>query len=252
MKKQQLHMIPADEKKCVWMTSGLISYKLCTHDYRCEECVFDQVIRNEAAMADGPQHADSAAVASSLPAQPMAALFFHQHHCWVKVESPEDVRIGIDAILAKLLSRIKTVVLPQAGEPVSQGQCFAHIIQERHILPLVAPLSGSVLAINQRLAKSPHLLAGSPWEDGWLVLIRPANLEHDLRTLMFGRRALEWYQRKELEVVRSSAAVLGQDCAALGPTLQDGGSMLTGLADMLTADQYDRVIESLARPDDPA
>jgi len=254
MKKKELHMIPAEEKKCVWMTSGLISYKLCTHDYRCEECVFDQVIRNEASVADSPQPAEAAATAASLTGQSMPALFYHHNHCWVKVESSEDVRIGIDGILAKLLSRIKTVVLPQAGEAVSRGQCFAHVIQERHILQLVSPLSGSVLSVNQRLLKTPHLLAGDPWAEGWLAHIRPENLEHDLRTLMFGSKALEWYQKKEHEVVRSSAAVLGRETAGLGPTLQDGGQTLAlaSLADMLTAEQYDHVIESLSRTADPA
>lgn len=238
------------------MTSGLISYKLCTHDYRCEECVFDQVIRNEAAVADGPQYAEAASTAASLTnpisMQSKAALFYHQHHCWAKVESPDEVRIGINGILATLVSRIKTVVLPQVGEAVTQGQSFAHVIQERHILQLASPLSGSVLSVNQHLLKTPHLLASDPWEEGWLVTIKPENLEHDLRTLMFGRKALEWYQKKEHEVVRSSTAMLGQDNAGLGPTLQDGGETLTSLADMLTAEQYDHVIESLSQPVDPA
>jgi hypothetical protein len=40
-------MISEERKKCVWMTSGLITYKLCAYDYHCEECLFDKVIRND-------------------------------------------------------------------------------------------------------------------------------------------------------------------------------------------------------------
>ncbi|MCB9247743.1 MAG: hypothetical protein H6613_03995 [Ignavibacteriales bacterium] len=32
--------------KCVWMTSGVIDYKLCDNNFDCENCPFDKVIRN--------------------------------------------------------------------------------------------------------------------------------------------------------------------------------------------------------------
>ncbi|MDY0082451.1 MAG: hypothetical protein RBR74_04655, partial [Ignavibacteriaceae bacterium] len=32
--------------KCIWMTSGVIDYKLCDNNFDCENCPFDKVIRN--------------------------------------------------------------------------------------------------------------------------------------------------------------------------------------------------------------
>ena len=35
-----------DMLKCIWMNSGVIDYKLCDHNFDCENCPFDKVIRN--------------------------------------------------------------------------------------------------------------------------------------------------------------------------------------------------------------
>lgn len=40
-------LIPEEERKCLWMTTGFISYKLCDRNYQCETCPFDQAIKNE-------------------------------------------------------------------------------------------------------------------------------------------------------------------------------------------------------------
>jgi len=256
MKKKICHMIPEEEKQCVWMTSGLISYKLCTRDYRCEECIFDQVIRNEAAVDAVARRGDGASAAASVftadPLQEHAALFYHSGHCWAKVEDADQVRIGIDGILAQMVSPVKTVVLPQAGDAVVQGQCCAHIIQEKHIVELVSPLTGTVLSVNQWLKTAPQAIAAEPWGRGWLVTIRPDNLEHDLKALMFGRKAMEWYQKKENEVSITRSGMLSRHEPELGPTLQDGGDLIVSLADMLNPEQYEQIIDSLFRPENAA
>jgi len=90
------------------------------------------------------------------------SLFYHQHHCWAQVEDPDQVRIGIDGILAQLVGIIKAVVLPKEGEKIKQGHCFSHLIHERHIMPLISPLSGSVLSVNTDLKNAPHWLAVTP------------------------------------------------------------------------------------------
>ena len=256
MKKKICHMIPEEEKQCVWMTSGFISYKLCTRDYRCEECIFDQVIRNEAAVDAGAQHGEGAFAAASVltpdSLQASAALFYHSGHCWAKVEDADQVCIGIDGILAQMVSPVRTVVLPQAGEAVVQGQSFAHIIQEKHIVELVSPLTGTILSVNQGLKTEPQTLTAEPWGKGWLVTIRPDNLEHDLKSLMFGRKAMEWYQRKENEVALKRSDMLSRHEPELGPTLQDGGDLLVSPAGLLSPEQYEQIIEVLFRSEDAA
>jgi glycine cleavage system H protein len=249
MKTKDCHMIPDKEQPCVWMSAGLIAYKLCNRDYRCEECLFDRVMRNEAVPDAGPA---AGGPAGAPPLQAQGALFYHQNHCWAQVESPDEVRIGINAILAALVSQVKTVVLPNAGDAVAQGQCFAHIIQPRHVVPLISPLTGTVLETNGALKSGPELIISDPWDSGWLVTIRPDTLEQDLRTLLCGRTAIEWYQKREQEAALAGVLFPDHDRAAIGPTLQDGGERIAGPADTLTSEQYYQIIESLSRLDGPA
>ncbi|MEI6128331.1 MAG: hypothetical protein WCQ99_17440, partial [Pseudomonadota bacterium] len=98
----------------------------------------------------------------------------------------------------------------------------------------------------------PQVIVQDPWDEGWLVAVKPENLEHDLKMLMCGRKAQVWYQEKEQMVVQAGIAMLSQSSESLGPTLQDGGEQVAGFADMLSPEQFDRIIESLSGPEEPA
>jgi len=231
-------LIPEEERKCVWMTTGLISYKLCERNYQCTFCPFDQAIKNEGGSESDLREPESDWTEGSLKTDPSARIsgsfFYHPDHCWVKVENTEKVRIGIDDLLTQLLTNIQVVILPQVGSFISQGECFAHIIQEDYILPVVSPLSGSIETINPRLKKKPELITDDSKGYGWLLTVRPENLESDLKNLLFGRKALLWYQREEKEMLARADLILKQSQQAVGPTMQDGGVRITRLRDILT------------------
>ena len=115
-KKKSYPLIPEEERKCIWMTTGLISYKLCDRNYRCEICPFDQAIRNEESGGGDIQELEGD---PSLRIN--GSIFYHPDHCWVKVENPEKVRIGIDDLLTQLITNIKVVILPREGSLTIQG-----------------------------------------------------------------------------------------------------------------------------------
>jgi len=231
-------LIPEEERKCVWMTTGLISYKLCDRNYRCEFCPFDQAIKNEESPEDELPESEGDSPEGSLATDPSARIsgsfFYHPDHCWVKVETTEKVRIGIDDLLTQLMTNIQVVILPQVGNVTSQGECCAHIIQEDYILSIVSPISGSIQTINPRLKKKPELITDDPKGYGWLLTLKPENLESDLKNLLFGRKALLWYQREEKEILARADLILKQNPHAVGPTMQDGGVRITRLRDVLT------------------
>ncbi len=244
-------LIPEEERKCVWMTTGLISYKLCDRNYRCEFCPFDQALKNEEGVADTEAAAGGTGTEGPLVADSSARIggsfFYHPDHCWVKVETTERVRIGIDELLTQLLTRVQVVILPQVGNFISQGECCAHIIQEDYILPVVSPLSGSIQTINPRLKKRPELVSDDPRGEGWLLTLKPENLESDLQNLLFGRKALLWYQQEEKEILARADGILKQSPNALGPTMQDGGVRVAHLRDILgivTAEQRTQILDS--------
>ena len=243
---------PGTENRCVWMTSGLISYKLCPHNYKCEECMFDRVMRNESSAmirrpgVDAALAADLSLIESTASSRIDSACFYHKNHCWVKVINPCEVTIGINGILSRLIYDIKTVILPKQGEPVSRDQFFAHIIQEKHIVPVISPVNGTIISINPDIVSNPSLLKDYPQEKGWLVSIKPHNLENDLRSLYFGGKAIEWYKSMEKSVSEAIHAAYSINGAELGPTMQDGGEFSLNPSDMLSPEQYYKIIEVIS------
>ena len=228
-KKKSYPLIPEEERKCIWMTTGLISYKLCDRNYRCEICPFDQAIRNE-----DSGEGDIQELEGDPSLRINGSIFYHPDHCWVKVENPEKVQIGIDDLLTQLITNIKVVILPREGSLTIQGECYAHIIQEDYILPVISPLSGSIQTVNLRLRKEPELITDDPRGEGWLITIKPENLECDLKNLLFGRKALLWYLREEKEIIARTDLMLKRNPQAVGPTMQDGGVRISRLQDMLS------------------
>jgi len=235
-KSKRYPLIPEEEQKCVWMTTGLISYKLCDRDFQCDICPFDQAVRNSRTEEDFEESLDGGAEGPH-QAEPSGlvhgAVFYHSDHCWAKVERADRVRIGIDDLLSRLISRVKVVILPQAGSFAGQGECFAHIIQEDYILPVISPLCGSVEEVNPRLEKEPGLVAGDPCGEGWLITVKPRNLESDLKHLLFGRKARLWYRREEKEIMARAGSILRRHPREVGPTMQDGGEPIARLEDLL-------------------
>jgi hypothetical protein len=42
-------------KECVWMKLGMVSYRICTNDYDCLTCEFDQTMQEKMASGDTPE-----------------------------------------------------------------------------------------------------------------------------------------------------------------------------------------------------
>jgi len=232
------------------MTTGLISYKLCDRDFQCEFCPFDQAIRNEENRGSNLQETEGDWTEGSpnggSSARIDGSVFYHPDHCWVKVENPETARVGLDDLLTRLIFNVKVVILPQAGSFTGQGECLAHIIQEDYILPVISPLTGSIQTVNTRLKREPGLMIAAPREAGWLVAIKPENLEGDLKNLIFGRKAHAWYQREEKEIIALAGSLLKNEPQAVGPTMQDGGVRIGCLPDVLgavTSRQKTKILE---------
>ena len=249
MFRDDFNMMPdSDDMKCVWMTSGIISYKLCSLDFICEDCAFDKVM-HDGAGTDMQQKTINRSLHPVSPSSDLSlnrldgSLFYHKNHCWIKVVNPYEVVIGINGILAKLMSGIRTVVLPKIGDPVIKNQVFAHVMLEKHIVPLIMPVNGEVIAINEALEKQPDLLRAEFCEQGWLVTIKADNLEKELRTLSFGSKAMEWYRAKERSVNEALFTAYNTNRENIGATMHDGGELVLNASELLTSEKYSTVLD---------
>ena len=265
-------LIPEGELKCVWMEAGLVSYKLCDYEYECERCPFDQVFRIRT-NASGSQESGSGKKSEfktipvekdtkeKLPLGLNAAdfdtifqdfyditikgnLFYHPGHTWVDVESTHCVKIGLDDFAGTFLLGIKMAILPAANNGIDGGQICCWIVVEEGTFPIVAPLTGSVIAVNHRISQEPHLINRSPYEQGWLMKIKPENLHRDL-THLYREDDVLPRCKKDLETLRGDfEAILKENWEELGPTLCDGGNVLVHLRDILGPKRYSDMLRA--------
>ena len=247
-KDTTFHLIPREEQKCIWMVTGLISYKLCDRNYHCEDCPFDQAMRNEAFTKDDYRESEidfeEELLENVSSLQIDGSVFYHLNHCWIKVENPEKVKVGVDHFLAQFIVNPMVIILPQIGDFITQGKYFAHIIQKKNILPVIFPINGYIEASNLHLRKKPKLITSDPLGKGWLVKVKPDNLVNDLKYLLFGKKAILWYQKEERELTALRDSMLKQTQRNLGLTMQDGGNKISCLGDMLTPEQYSQILDS--------
>ena len=93
------------------------------------------------------------------------------------------VRIGISEFAVDQLGDIVFVDLPEEGTKIIKGESFGSVESVKAVEDMYAPISGEILHINNSVLASPEELQNDPHGEGWLLIIRPENLDQ-LKELM--------------------------------------------------------------------
>ncbi len=114
-----------------------------------------------------------------------AGLYAIAAHCWAKPMEEGTVQVGMHHIFQMSVRRIVAIQLPDVNSAVNQGEVLALVSgYDRNVYRLWAPVSGTVVAVNEALKSHPEIASRDPYGEGWLVLIRPSRLEEDLKNLV--------------------------------------------------------------------
>lgn len=108
--------------------------------------------------------------------------YYSKDHEWAQVDE-NIVTVGITEFAQNSLGEIVYVELPEEGQKVTQGEPFGVIESVKAVSDLMAPISGTVIEINQPLGDDPAVLNDDPINDGWLVRIE-MDSEKELANLM--------------------------------------------------------------------
>jgi glycine cleavage system H protein len=100
-------------------------------------------------------------------------LHYTPDHEWARIEDGGALRIGITDYAQDALGDIVFVQLPEPGAKVSAGDSFAEVESTKSVSDIFAPVSGTVIEINQELTDAPQRLNDDPYGEGWLCLIVP-------------------------------------------------------------------------------
>ena len=105
-----------------------------------------------------------------------------EHHIWASVED-RHVYLGVTHHLQRELGAVISVDLPDVGDKIEEGAAFAEIESIATVHELIAPVSGTVLAVNPHLEEHPAIVNEDPYSDGWLIEVRVTD-ESELDSLM--------------------------------------------------------------------
>ena len=109
-------------------------------------------------------------------------LRYAENHEWVRIDGSH-ARMGISDYAQDALGDIVFVELPEVGRVVSAGEAFAEVESTKSVSDVYAPVSGTIIEVNEALADTPELVNSDPYGEGWFVVIETSDLA-DLDNLM--------------------------------------------------------------------
>jgi glycine cleavage system H protein len=103
-------------------------------------------------------------------------LLYTEDHEYLKpTDDPAVFQVGITDYAQGELGDIVYVELPTAGSKYDTHDVFGTIEAVKAVSELFSPAAGQVVEVNKRLDQEPALVNTSPYDDGWMVMMRLAN-----------------------------------------------------------------------------
>ena len=120
-------------------------------------------------------------------------LYYTKEFEWLKIEG-DKVRIGVTDYAQKQLREIVYAELPNAGSEIKQNEPYGTVESVKAVSDLIAPISGTIEEVNTEVQSKPELLNEDPYVKGWLLTVKPANLNAELANIMDFAKAVEWHK----------------------------------------------------------
>lgn len=100
-----------------------------------------------------------------------ADLRYHPEHDWVRVDGDE-ATFGVTWYAQDALGEVVYYDPPDVGAATTAGQSYGELESVKAVSDIIAPASGEVLAVNDKVEGAPELVNSDPYGDGWLVKVR--------------------------------------------------------------------------------
>lgn len=118
-------------------------------------------------------------------------LYYNEENSWAKVESDGTVRVGMDDFYQKQAGDTTYVDLPFEGDTISQGETCGKIQSSKWVGKLVSPISGEIVEVNSELENDCRRINKDPYNSGWIMRIKPSDMEAELKKLAHGSDAVK-------------------------------------------------------------
>jgi len=122
-------------------------------------------------------------------------LKYSKEHEWVATEDSV-ATIGISDHAQDQLGEIVYIELPAVGDKISKDDPFGVVESVKAVSDIYAPVTGTVIEINEDLPESPETVNEDPYGDGWLIKVKITDMS-DLEDLMDAEEYAELLAREK-------------------------------------------------------
>jgi len=98
-------------------------------------------------------------------------LRYHREHDWARIAGDE-ATLGITWYATDSLGELVHFEPPEEGARISRDASYGEVESVKAVSDVIAPLSGEVLEVNQKVVDAPETVNEDPYGEGWLVRIR--------------------------------------------------------------------------------
>ena len=98
-------------------------------------------------------------------------LKYHREHDWARIDGEEAV-LGITWFAQDALGELVHYEPPNDGDTIAKDSPYGEVEPVKAVSDVIAPLSGEVLEVNQKVVDEPETVNADPYGDGWLIRIR--------------------------------------------------------------------------------
>lgn len=98
-------------------------------------------------------------------------LLYSREHLWVRVEGDRAV-IGLSDYAQERLGTVRGIEISSVGDEIEQDDSFGSIEARKTVAELYAPVSGTVIEVNEDLLDNPEVINDDPYDGGWLLVVR--------------------------------------------------------------------------------
>jgi len=109
---------------------------------------------------------------------------YSKDHEWLEKNDDQSVTIGISDFAQKSLGDVTYVDLPDVGTQLNKGESFGSVESVKAVSDLYAPITGEIIAINEKINDEPEIVNSTPYDQGWMIKVKCVDLDQQCSELM--------------------------------------------------------------------
>jgi glycine cleavage system H protein len=100
-------------------------------------------------------------------------LYDVENHIWYRELGDGTVRLGMTTIATAMAGQLVAFTPKRVGRSVKAGKSCATVESGKWVGPAKTAADGEVVAVNEDLVAKPSLANDDPYDQGWMIVLKP-------------------------------------------------------------------------------